>query len=762
MYLRCLLPVVSLLLSPFAAARADTIPLQELLNYFSATCRSYGEFSAAALGRADTIASTLRKMKADDDCDALTSAQSQLIAIQNSIATLTQLDASAFRYINYRTQEQTILAALATATDPQIISSLNDQLVEVTHALARTRPMKDQTQIASMVESTEQVLQASANSFNCFIKRPGLLAEVAALSSSVGASAMAFNPALGTKITAGAALLGRVLQQIRNLKFARAGRDLGNIKRAEALSCVLESLTTDYCEADTTLRMIDWKLKHMDLSQYGRTTLDATVRMMDRDVPALLKWVESLRGSTKAATLADAARVANINDRETKLRNTELHVGGYFGDKAYILSGYTEYYARWSYFKSNIQALLGFIGVTYSMSNNSSTTFNPMMEIYGGDVALYYAIGITQDKIPVLPAMGRMSFDQFDPKTAYLNDPRFPGGWPPGVPDLRDIKNLQFQLVQDQLSLWITETRKIINAERTRFAYPDLRGIFQRAFDAEAETARYPVSPYEALASLIELTRSVIRESRNAPEFRSFFEDTLKRLTDIEIELLKFKDPSQAPTDAQLPAILDTIFTNAKLENGTLFFTSRLETLIRYAYVNLLRKPQNDNDRRAYAEALAARRFTEVFESKDPTKTLTAQREDVDGSKGTYQSTLEIFVKHFQKEIAESLEEWIEMERKTQDASYRNKRTKLCLNLLQVAEWPSRIPFSYCEGLEGRLIFVDSPIAPRAPVITEKLADKPLAERSCLLRNLRRDTDIYERRKQFDVELNKMPANPKK
>jgi len=109
-------------------ALAEGLPAEQLFNYFSANCRTQGEFTRAAAADSIALMKLLQAIAQDDDCKSISGAISQLDLLNQQIARVQNSNTTQVQLSSINAQEQELLLQLSGTGDADVQSSINSVL----------------------------------------------------------------------------------------------------------------------------------------------------------------------------------------------------------------------------------------------------------------------------------------------------------------------------------------------------------------------------------------------------------------------------------------------------------------------------------------------------------------------------------------------------------------------------------------------------------------------------------------------------------
>lgn len=748
-----------LLLTQSAMANNTQVnPAEEMLNYFASTCPSQGAWTKAALGKASALVATLEAIAKTPECNSFIGSTGRLNLLESQVSSIASMNSTTEELFRERSIEQKILFMMTNTTDAGQLVSLRSKLVEV--QLSITGLETDQRSrnsisaehesevLSNIASSTNDFLTHASNNQACLLKNSSLLADIAKLSGGVVSTLSAVNPALSLGIAGGTQLLSKMLEAAQNYKLNRKIRKLNQASDIAAMSCVLESLSTSYCNADDAMRAIDWKNTNAAaIPDAADGTLRSAVHLMDREAPAFLEWLEAVRTSALVSTLADGERVKDFFARDALLQGTLPVARGLFTQNAKILNSLpvtadpvTDELQHFTALKTILSKLMSQVGGKSPESDfypsSSSTATNPIFSVYPQEVGLYFLLGIRQDQIPKT-AVGPIPFSSFSISQ-----------WPPGIP--KPVYDGQLlNAILARLTVWVQDASSRLGAERLTIVNPDGLNTL-----TDCDVKNYGpehIAPCAAITKFRKfLDLRLADPQMTTTSFRRLYTDTRNRLQKIE-DLMAALNQNADPTDAQLEVVLGQIYAIAQLNYGSFFLKGRVDSVMRIAFTDLFDR-QIPSDAGVAAQSLASHRFLDALQRVKIGEGLRLVRQDIGTSMTLSQTTLDKFTEVFGEQIADVLQYLKESEEKnrpaitsTQDMnkslSYRDERAKICLNLLNATAWPKQVDNRLCDGVNVQ------PLPPRGPVSTTvnlSLINSRPEQRMCRMRDIERSSDIFE------------------
>jgi hypothetical protein len=727
-----------------SSAQADPVPVDNLLSFFSSTCPSEGAWTQAALGDAAALRTALDEMAKDEDCQALSAESTSANAITSSLTIINQQIANNASEVSVQSQEQAVLSAMAYTTDPSTIAEDQTLLTQLDAQSVATKAANrlsvQATAANQLVAATHSIVQQAVNNQKCVMKRPGILASLGSLVANVGAAVTAINPAIGL----GASAVGTLISDLVNLghqkEFTKGIRKLndGSIK-PEAISCVLESLSNDYCRAQDAVTSIDWAQAHRVRNNYPVSSPLYGLGLLNREVQNLNQWLGNVKVSRLAQNPADATRVQEFRNLEAAYLNSPDLFSGTINTFRSQLDGISDIGKRWPIIRSMVVALVNQLGAPQPYSGNNSVS-NPLFLTKNRNEAEFFLVGIDASRLD--KAQNQVpSFEQgFSPSDLFHQS---------------SVQVLKTDLgdIQNQFDSWYADTKVLVDDQRAQVLQPDVLATLESAFsktqDYDHGNGRNTVSPFQSLSVITEYLKDQLAENPGESESFYFLPDTLLRLERIRAQLQSLHAPKKLRNEKDYGNILAEIYTAANLEEGSSFLKNRIGDHINSALVRYLSDPANSKDTAPIlAQTLASDRMTDILTQSNPRGDIGMAREDIVNSITIVLPTYATFVDTFQKEIKGVLNflqgQEILYGGKTGE-TFLYKRAKICLLMTNLPKWPDDVPFDLCQGTS----FTTLADGPRSPVLTADYMAKPVDVRSCGYYQLQRATLIHQAKLDF-------------
>lgn len=711
-----------------STAFAEQIPGQEILDYFTATCPSQGDFTRKALSDARSLMSILDSIKNDEACTTVAGAISQLGNLSNKLSNLENQSYDQRELARLEGQEVELMNQLSTVTDPvirdEIQVSIRSIQVEKAGHMASIDANRNYSgnSMASMysqiVNTTNAAFSTVVSNYACLDKNSNILPAVTGLTSSIAASSSLINPALGLGLATASDFIGVITESIRQGRLGRRIRYIADGSTAlEGYKCALESLTNRWCELTDAENFLKFKAK-LRTQTNDQSGLLAVVKMTDRDIPVLLDWLSKIRAGVPASSSADASRQNRVFGREAMVRSANALGYGVFAEERPLFDSIQDPKSKYSVLRSIINKLVYQSGGESSPSGYQPST--PLSDIYNYEYAPYYLLGL--GTIPTDPeSKERIPFSSFDPFTQ----------WPAGgyTPDI--------QIIMDQYFEWINIASQRVNQELRLVFQPDAISAVSSVFDRTGN--KWKISAKEALINLIDFLDKNSPHRVSHQVFTGLYKDTLRRLRTIN-ELV---ENAMINRDNDFQEALKGIFEAADLQFGTVIINGRLDTVVRLALDEYFAsiKPSEQNQA---AQLLAANSFLEVLKQVSGTDNLTGIAIDIRKAKPIAMNNMISFSEVFGSNINRTFrknQHLINSNDPLISEAYKQNRAEFCFLLASLPQWPIAIPMNYCYGLKLESIIPGGPVTSS---LDSNFINQPFSKRACIYRNFIRASKIYQ------------------
>lgn len=699
---------------------------ENLLAYFSGSCKTNAHWTQSAIADSNAIIRTLTAMADDPDCAGASGAISQLNSLSSQLATLEKINDTKNAVSSYNAEEQELLIQLTKTTDPTAISEINASLrflqVERAKLLSSDKAAEKlsgedkATVMGQIAQSANTSFQQITSNQKCLDKNPNLLHSATSIMAGVGTAVTLINPAIGLTMTAGATFAKVTMDGIRSTRYARTIRRISDSTVTfEAYSCALESMSERWCQMTDAESFLGFKAKHRRRSIKDPGLAEA-IALNDREIPALLDWLNKVRNGVAPRTTADAERRNIILTRELIVRSRTDYGQSLIEQnrKTYdSLEGKPDD-QQWLYLRSIIMSLAP------QMSMVSSGVKNPLNDIYAQMYSPFYLIGLKED----------------DPRIRSMDGIQDFGSWnkPPEL--IVTLDSVKVKYLE-----WTDRAASLVNRELTEVQQPD---PLQTLSSANIESEPWMVTPLDSFLKVAEfLEKNPPGEKQG--DFTKIYQDTLIKLKDIHDTIVyAIATGDMSPQGSSELSPIENIYDIAQLKYGIVVLQARLEMIVRLSLLEYI-KNSPEEDQILLAQLLASDRFFDSLSTMNGTSSYATLTEDIKRGKAYTMINLANFMDIFGPNINRSLQRLYLDEKKsgpTVGRAYRDLRTSMCFLILGAENAQKWINTSYCEGLKLESM---EPGGPESITITKSTYDQDLSHRACTFREYFRQSDIYQK-----------------
>jgi len=726
---KSLIILAALIVAMGTKSQAADMVGNDLITYFSSTCRTQGEYTKQALNDAQSLISILENIKSDPDCSTIAGGIGQLSNLQNKLSELEQQGSLQIEVEKLTAQENELLLQLSDTNEEYVKQEIETSIRQIqiykASYVAEIAAKKElqasnvKDLYTKIVSSTNSLFKTISSNHRCLDKNPNLLPAATSLTGAIAAASTSINPALGIGISAATDFIGHTIESFRVGKYNKMIREISDSGMAlEGYKCVLESLSERWCSLEDARGFLELKASVRRETNY-ESGLRSAFRLNDRDVPVLLDWLNKVKTGVPASTTADAQRQITVYQREAAVRSAESLGSGVISQNRPLFDSLETAQDKYTVVKQVISSLTGVsCGGVFTSSEGGS---NPMSDIYSSGYAPFYLLGL--DEIPRLNGFG-ISFCDFDPFTQWPNGGAY-------TPDLTEVKG--------RYTDWIDKARQRVNQELTLVLQPDALQVLTLAY--EDTSNKWKHSPLASISNLADFLINHMPESFASDSFQRLYSSTVSKLLEIRdiIEGGVIGDAYPDPKTA-----LEDIFKSAELQYGVIILQSRLEMILRISIKEYLDSLDHDGSNEA-AQLLAAESFVDVLSRISGTDNLALIAADIKRARPIAIGNMISFLDVFGENINRILEKNYNLINRVNDPIlgevYQRNASEICLLLSSMPSWPESVEKKYCVGsvLEEVL-----PGGPRSKLITKDYLDQNFGARNCGYRNYIRKSKIYQ------------------
>lgn len=710
---------------------------QELMDFFSSTCPSQGEWTRRVSEDAQGLIRVLENIKNDANCSSVAGSIAQLQQLTQSIHLVNESNERKIQLERLKAQEFELSTQLAATANPLIQDEIQRALrdVQVQKAMllaensARTNLSGDNVAdlMSNVVLSTDAVYKTLANNTLCLQKNPSVLSTLTALTSSIGSSAAMINPALGLGMGAFSEFLGSSIEYARNRSINRQIRRISNeTLMFNGLSCAMESLNNRWCEIGEARKVLEFKFELHHSEDISGDLLQG-VELFENKIPAFLGWLLNVRSGSPPATDADAIRFSNVYKREEMTRSAEAVGAGEFNSNRRLFEA-AGAERRLSILKSVVANISGQSCSGSAMVTSTGTAKNPLFDIYPESNAPWLLLGLPASEVRTgFNAINFCSFNLTQWNQTYPNHPL-----------TATLGSVERNFVD-----WINQAKALVADEMIIVLQPDALGILSLAFERTGNN--FKIAPKIALDEILSFLKT--NQPQFAPTtFSRLYKDTIERLEIIQDELNSMLVSGDIDAQAILKAISDT----ADLQYGTIVLSSRLEMIVRLALDEYLQNNRNEDPKLAM-QFFAAENYLDVLRKVMGHQNDETMMEDIRGASMGAISNMKNFASIFSVQINRILESNSKALRTLSDPTklrtVKENHNRFCLLLASFPELNRSIKIHLCEGAK-----MESYIrgGPESRLVDRAFLQSDFTSRQCEYRNFLNKSKIY---REWNIKL---------
>ncbi len=709
---------------------------KDLLNYFSSTCPSQGDWTKLVTSDAEALITILDNLKNDPDCVSAAGSIAQLGGLATKMS---QLQTSSQRKIDIeklKAKEIELSSQIGQTSDPDVISDLQAAIREVQIEKAMLLAEDSSKNklagenigdtYSQIVLSTNQFYKTIANNYKCLDKNPRILSSVTSLVSSIGSGVALVNPALGIGLSAVSEILGTTVEAVRIGSVNRRIRKISDGTLINSgFKCALESLSNRWCELSDARKLLDFKFSLIKKTDSERGYLSA-VTLYDRKIPSFLDWLSKVRAGAPAATESDASRHAVVYERLKIVQVASSKGDGTLTEfkKRYEDPTTITNQDKYNVIRQVVNKLSGSCTGGYSVSSDSNIT-NPLFDIYSNSLAPYRLLGLTS--IP--RDNGQMiGFCDFDPFTQWPNGTYVPS----------------YESIEKEYADWIKAATILVNREFTQVLQPDSLGVLSSAF--ERTSSKWKISPKQAIDEIQTFLQNNRPNSFETSAFRKIYEDIetrLKLISDTLTDALVIQTTTPAKA-------IDAIFNAADLQFGTVVFNSRLDMTVRIALDEYFKKSKPE-DQNIAAQMLAMESYLETLRKvsgKDSDELVMLDIQNAQkGALSNMRNFVDVFAKNINQLLKNNNKKIIATSDQSQTSIDVEDQTRICVLLSSMPQLNKKIDMSLCHGKKLAAMIKGGP---ETTTINENYLKEPFSKRNCSYRDYIRKSKIY---REWDIKL---------
>ncbi len=682
---------------------------KQLTDAFGRMCPSQSVWTQNAVNAARSLEAMLDGIKDDPNCKSLSSALTSVRTLQTALDRHAQ-NQNAIAYVGMRRERHELLLQLQETTDPDVRNTLANRLrdteiqlgsIEETNHYSDSR-LTEALVTKQVVSSMQAVLSQSLAQEKCFLGKPQIFTDLAAVSGSIGA--VVLSGGISLAVAAGVELIGSGVEYARKASLSRKIAKINQAAIHSSFTCALEALSNQWCSAQETTSLIRSRTESRRLED----DFSLGLNLLSREMPILMEWLDQVQSGTRPTNSAEAERQKDFYKKEQALKSFEASVYAILGEYKFRLPPEGDLEGRFKTLRNAIQNL--FENVI------SRGPDHPIFEVIDAAEFGWRIAGI--DKPPEYSAdSGQSGYKDFFSYPIEAFKKEFP-----------DVYPLEIDRIRENAEKLITASRTRLASERARIFQPNPRLIL---WDVETPTHSgmiRNVTPLSALRAIKSYLSAAIEGNLKAYSELSgnrkiVYEDTVTRLDEIEkaISAALVSVPRSTPPFNSSPmldasknntidqskalATISYIYEIAQLEHGRTVMEGTLRRILRDRLSKWILDPSHQfADTSRSAQLLAAQDIIDEYRDLGQNSLINMQY-DLSNASLITKNTTQGFAEVFSENLAKALEFY----RVNSTATDTRLLTKMCLLLLAVPDWQSkelsRVPIKYCTGLTQPSIF---------------------------------------------------------
>lgn len=724
-------------LSSLAADKSEQI--DKFFSIFSNNCSLVGSQTRNAKQTVDSLIDTIKAVENDPNCRTLAGVVTDLNLIAKNVEFLDQPTGGTERTLmgleNRKRELFLLLSQPISDSEKQLIQT-EIQALQLDIAENRGYQHGDFENDAfnQRLRSTQSMIAATNALFNrisaseaCWINHPGLLQNVSGVGLAVGQSLTvgARNPETALYLGTGLNLIANIVDYFHRRKIDSKLEDYSNGVEATALTCALETLSTQYCGAK------DSELAIQTVAQALTTPADqdpiwSSIRLLEREVPNTTEWLEMVMAGSSPSSASSARERQDIYIKEEKLKSTLDFIQGLLAEKKKFIDSISSPQKKWIEIKAVIVEISGKINPN---SYGMETVSNPLSKRFNKDNGAYFLLGFTDPPMTSYQSSGSViktpiTFDSFDPFGTEHSAFR------------PQVSSVTTQTILDNFRTWYRDTNEVLLAEKSRVLIDDPVMVFAKAYPRTLNGTQKGLSPRHSFIKILEFLRSNQKTKFAAPSLQIILNDTIARIE----EIIKRID-SVLMDKADAESTLDLISKAAKLDKGVGFLRARIDFFIKTILEEMIMQSSAQDSRRL--QLLASNDVIQYLKQFSGSQSLQKMMDDAKNAQSITSATMLQFMDTFKEPIENSISYYDGMIRQFQeDASGEHTRSKtiLCLNLATMPQASVPVSFSSCLGMQMNSIFPGGPNSIRINKDTMSLS---FASRVCHYRDFHRRNAVF-------------------
>lgn len=717
--------------------------IQNVLESFTRDCSFANGPSSEAIDLVKSLSQTLNSIN-DPNCNSALGAVATLEAARvEAEGYLAGIPSDLVNGVDQNSRrlqkkKEEIVSLMSQTTDPTDMNYLKQELIATQLELAQSGSDRDSREqieasyrrarsLRALVLGTNAAIDQMLTNRECWLKKPGVLQNVAGIGSAIGYSVAMSSPntEIGFLISAGLQIVSRTIDFF--IELARK-EDVDQFRvslQPLAMICALQKMNRIYCDSQDMVRAVD--TVGPQLHSAVSDPLWSGVKILEREMPNAISWIDKLRSGGTPNSQADARVRLEFQQKEALLENSNLIVDGVFDEMSGLLSSTINIEDKFKTLKDIV------LNISYTLcpmqySNSDQTVKNPMCEIYESTLGAYFLLGISSEQMSQiqrnnsgsLPSMGSLTL-------AMVNGV----GYQPVY---------QLGPIRERFKQWQDRAKQRFLIVRSRVIGTDLQLIFDEGVSGSHFAEEKNKTPLGAFKKIYEFLDKTTKENSVPPVSEAELDLRKNVMAALATIISTLEQVSRR--EIQLDPARNRIAEAASLSQGSSFLRSRIDRLVR-RQLQILVEDRNYIPNDVTLRLLAANDYISVLQNLYGSSSLTELKGKALSAQAVIQNSLPGFLNLFTDSIKESLVMLTQSQDQFRDSNHASMylKTSLCFYLLQSPKWNDKLNMSSCLGLQEI-----SPIHLETPKFARALFSKPYEERSCLYNTFLRKNRVYESR----------------
>ncbi len=733
---------------------------QDLLDFFSTSCKNNNLILQRALSQTDALETTLKNLQKNDACQGIANI---LPSVQDKSAVIRQLLQSPTTARRLQAQEHvkwltTALSQAQVSGDTSLRDSLALALIDAkleyydaSSAEVSGKSQEERERLANGLTVTsnyiDQLLKLQGQLAYCAQENPYLMLQLA--SSALAVSGGFLQPQFGPAIMMAGNALNSLLNFARTKDIGNALRNFDSEKMDVALPCVLESVASTYCESRNFIRILDFSNngagkgqefeKIFTSAQYHQQKDEhpdpflRSLRLLTYKVPDLIGWIRKVSIGVTPNDSFSADRVTNFIDKYADMQIIRKLVEGVIGETKFQLDqGSGE--ARESITRIGLRRLVSklFWG-SHAPSDHGGST--PISEAYNYARLVY-----------------RLAQDQEPPSNSNEQLP----------PELVELKpaGLTFSTIADRAIEIVNEVGRRVSTQLTAYNITNASKLLSEAREIIYGGSWEPVTVVGELIAFLYESEDYHKKLGNirGDSAVSEIQKTRSLLEYLATVILSW-DPKKFNSldraDEEAKKIIEDLFQKLILIYGENYLAERIVGHIRSDLINRMLAGEAPKGIREILWASSRDIIRALVPASEEGQT---SRHDLrDGLLSAMQVSMgnaKHFVDVFQLAFIRSMQRLAEKakingEKSDQPIEYQphlHTLSQMCILLLTTSnEWPNFLDPELCKGTAYQSIYQEIPPLKYDDLVKELQGNVQMPDRFCKFNQYRQSAELARR-----------------